>query len=188
MGPTVALAGPDSRSLRADQTVMKSATRPPCAVRRGIGWVLAILIALAPHAAASCQDSRIEIRGPWGTAGFEVEIADTPQLRRRGLQHREHLPATHGMLFLFPHPAPASFWMKDTPIPLDMIFIDSAGQVLHVHNEAIPFDETPITHNGPVHAVLEINGGLAALYGIDTDSLIRHPRLNQDIALWPCKQ
>jgi len=161
---------------------------PRCNTLMGSLRVLVTLAVVVPQGAISCGDDRVEIRGTWGLAGFQVEIADTPDLRRRGLQNRDNLPPTHGMLFLFPAPEPASFWMQDTRIPLDIIFIDPRGRVLHVHNKAIPFDETLITHDGDVQAVLEINGGLAALYGIDDDSLIRHPRLNQGIALWPCKR
>ncbi|MCY4261500.1 MAG: DUF192 domain-containing protein [Rhodobacteraceae bacterium] len=144
------------------------------------------LSVLVPLRVAACADDRVEIRGAWGTAQFHVEIADRDDTRMQGLMHRDHLPQMQGMLFLFEEIGPKSFWMKNTNIPLDMIFIDDRGQVLHVHSRAIPHDQTPIIHNGDVLAVLEINGGLSEMFGIDSDSLIRHPRLDQGIALWPC--
>lgn len=149
------------------------------------------LFAFQPRPSGStgiCTEDSLDIRGDWGLARFAVEIADTPALQARGLMGRDALPVTHGMLFLFDEPRPASFWMKDTRIPLDMIFIDVRGSVMHVHNEAVPYSLDRIKHDGDVAAVLEINGGLAESYGISPESQIRHPRLNQESSLWPCRK
>lgn len=113
---------------------------------------------------------------PWATvtvrtaAGashrFATEIADTPAARSRGLMFRRQLPADQAMLFVYPRAQHASFWMRNTLIPLDMVFIDADGRVVKVHAEAIPHDETPIPSGAPVRAVLEVAGGEAARRGI----------------------
>ncbi len=99
-------------------------------------------------------------------ASFTVEIADAPAERAQGLMGRQSMPEDHGMLFAYPAPRPVAFWMQNTPLPLDMLFIDETGRVVSLHENAIPFDETPIPSGLPVRYVLEINGGLAAKLGL----------------------
>lgn len=141
---------------------------------------------MAAH--ASCRADMVEIRGDWGSARFNVEVADSEQTRAQGLMHRENLPRSAGMLFVYDRPTRAVFWMRNTLIPLDMIFIDPQGVISHVHHEATPHDETPIDGGTGVQMVLEINGGLAAALGIAQGSEIRHPQLAQERAAWPCPQ
>ncbi|MDD7972642.1 DUF192 domain-containing protein [Roseinatronobacter alkalisoli] len=148
-------------------------------------FALALLAAGGPLQAA-CSADRVDLRGDWGQARFNVEIADTDPARAQGLMNREYLPRSAGMLFIFDGPTSPSFWMRNTLIPLDMIFIDPTGAVTHVHHNAIPHDTTPIPGGDNVLMVLEINGGLARAMGIDTGSELRHPRLAPDHALWPC--
>ncbi|MGP9791477.1 DUF192 domain-containing protein [Roseinatronobacter sp. NSM] len=157
-------------------------------LRRGLllGVVLLGLSVLGGVAQAACSDTRVEMRGDWGQAGFNVEIADTDALRAQGLMNRETLPRSAGMLFIFEAPTSPSFWMRNTLIPLDMIFVDPTGAVTHVHHNAIPHDTTPIPGGDNVLMVLEINGGLSRSMGIDIGSELRHPRLDDAIALWPC--
>jgi len=148
---------------------------------------LALLLFTVPAAAdAACRDDTVELRGPAGEARFTVELADTAGERAQGLMFREAMPASAGMLFLYERPQAASFWMKNTLIPLDMIFADPTGHVTHVHANAVPGDETPIPGGTGVLAVLEINGGLAARLGIVPGAALRHPGLDQTTAIWPC--
>ena len=158
--------------------------------RRGLTAALSATLAVAVigSASAGCSPETVSLRGEWGRAEFSVEIADTPQLRARGLQGRDVLHSTAGMLFLYESAGPASFWMKDTPIPLDMLFISTNGTVLDVHRNAVPFDMTPIRADGAIAAVLEINGGLSDQFGISRGTEIRHPAFDQDLAAWPCRQ
>jgi uncharacterized protein len=151
-----------------------------------LGVLLALL--LAGPSAATCSDGTVELRGPGGQARFTVELADSADKRARGLMFRETMPTSSGMLFLYPAPQPASFWMKNTLIPLDMIFADRTGLVTHVHDMAVPGDLTPIDGGRDVVAVLEINGGLAAKLGIAPGTQLRHPALDQTIAAWPCAE
>ena len=101
-----------------------------------------------------------------GFVTLQVEVADTPALRQRGLMFRQRLPKGHGMLLLWDRPGMAALWMKNTLIPLDMIFIDAAGRIVHIHENAKPGDLTPIAAGRPVLAVLELPAGEARRLGL----------------------
>lgn len=143
------------------------------------------LWAVPQIALAQCSDDVVHLRGDWGSARFSVEVADDSAERARGLMYVEHLPAGHGMLFIYPAPHRAGFWMKNTLIPLDMIFVDGGGTVTHVHENAIPHDATVIDGGEGVVAVLELNGGMAARIGIGVGDQLRHPAFG-DAGVWPC--
>lgn len=105
---------------------------------------------------------------------FSVELALTPEEQAKGLMHRTSLSENAGMLFYFGANAPRSFWMKNTLIPLDIMFVKLDGTIHHIHANAIPQDETPIPSNGKVGAVFEINGGLSQKLGIKPGDKIKH--------------
>lgn len=140
----------------------------------------------AGGALAECRPDRVELKNDQTQIRFDVELAITPQDRSRGLMFRESLPNRSGMLFVFDPPQRVAFWMKNTLIPLDMIFIDKTGAVSSVHKGAIPGDLTPIEGGDSVFAVLEINAGLAARYGIKAGTQVRHEIFSQGPAIWPC--
>ena len=175
--------------LRACRTIPR-VTRPPRVASRPAGRLAAALLSavllLAHPAAAACAPDAVDIRGPFGQARFNVELADTPDERAKGLMFREAMPRASGMLFLYPVPQRAQFWMKNTLIPLDMVFIDAAGRVARVHPDARPQDLTPIDGGEGVAAVLEINGGLAARLGLAAGDELRHPAFDGPAAAWPC--
>ncbi|MGP1357242.1 MAG: DUF192 domain-containing protein [Roseicyclus sp.] len=154
---------------------------------RAIASVFILLLSVA-SAAAACDPARVELRGDWGTARFGVDIADTPETRQRGLMFVEEMPRNKGMLFVFPDEAPRSFWMRNTYIPLDIIYFDATGEWVSVQADAVPFDETGLPSGGPAQFVLEINGGLAARFGMGPGTQIRHPRIDQETAAWPCAE
>ncbi|HWP22645.1 MAG TPA: DUF192 domain-containing protein [Candidatus Binatia bacterium] len=104
---------------------------------------------------------------------FQVEVADTPTKRELGLQYRRDLPVDRGMIFLFPAEAPQIFWMKNTPIALDMIFIDGNRKIVGIVERAAPFTLEPRSVEAPSQFVLEINGGLARRYGIAPGDTVR---------------
>jgi len=141
---------------------------------------------MAQAQAASCRDDTVQLRGDWGQARFRVELANTPDTRSRGLMFRESMPTGAGMLFIYDSPQRATFWMRNTLIPLDMIFTDDTGTVQHVHHEAVPGDETTIDGGMGVLTVLEINGGIARAMGIVPGSQMRHPAFDAASAAWPC--
>jgi uncharacterized membrane protein (UPF0127 family) len=148
----------------------------------------AFAVAFGSDAAAACRADRVELRGPFGSAAFTVEVADDAAERARGLMFREKLPVSSGMLFVYERPQPVSFWMENTLIPLDMIFADAGGRVTKVHENAVPRDRTPIPGEGDVLVVLEINGGLARAIGIAEGAELRHPAIPQETAAWPCAE
>jgi uncharacterized membrane protein (UPF0127 family) len=152
-------------------------------------WLIAGLAAAVwPGAAlAACAETTVELRGPGGQQRFTVEVADDDAERARGLMFREEMAMSAGMLFVYEEPRRASFWMKNTLIPLDMIFADATGTVQRVHENAIPHDETPIDGGEGVLGVLEINGGLARRLGIGPGTVMRHPAFAQGPAAWPCE-
>lgn len=127
------------------------------------------------------------MRNGEAVARFNVEIADNDAERSLGLMNREKLAKSAGMLFVFDAPKRAGFWMKNTLIPLDMIFADQTGLVTRVHENAKPLDTTLIDGGENVAVVLEINGGLAKRLGIVEGSVLRHHALDQTKAVWPCK-
>ncbi|KAE9631731.1 DUF192 domain-containing protein [Parasedimentitalea maritima] len=135
---------------------------------------------------AQCKADRVDLRGDWGQASFSIEIADDNEERARGLMFRENMPRGAGMLFVYEYPQRASFWMKNTLIPLDIIFTDESGVVTHVHSDAVPGDLTPIPGGDNVLAVLEINAGLTALYGISVGTEMRHSVFSPGGGKWPC--
>ncbi|MGJ8623586.1 MAG: DUF192 domain-containing protein [Yoonia sp.] len=144
-----------------------------------------ILGVLATPALSLCADDKVTLSGEWGQASFTVEVVDSPQSRAKGLMFVESMPTLSGMLFVYEQPQPVSFWMKNTLIPLDMIFAAPDGEVLRVHENAIPGDLTPIPGGDGVQMVLEINGGLAARLGIMAGDVMQHPRFGAD-AILPC--
>ena len=104
---------------------------------------------------------------------FEVEIADTPAKRELGLQYRRELAENRGMLFLFAEEREQTFWMKNTPIPLDMIFINQDHKIVGIVEQAVPFSLDSRSVAAPSRFVLEINGGLARGYGIQPGDRVR---------------
>lgn len=143
--------------------------------------------------ALRCDPEQAIFLTPEGrTLRFAVERADTPDSRARGLMWRESLPPGQGMLFIYESPRPAAFWMKNTLIALDMIFIDAQGVVRHVHQMARPHDLTPVpgaVADDPAPdrlMVLEIAGGEAERLGLAPGAVLAHPGLPQDSAALPC--
>ena len=153
--------------------------------RRGLTLSISLVL-WAGAAQAVCTDARADLRGDWGSARFTVEVADDAAERSQGLMNRERMAASAGMLFVYERPQPVSFWMRNTLIPLDMIFMDETGTVTRIHENAVPLDETGIPGGDDVQFVLEINGGLARRLGIGVGSELRHPAVGAEAA-WSCE-
>lgn len=149
------------------------------------GLVTAAFCVVATVAQAECSDDRLSVVGAWGKATFNVDVADDPQERAEGLMFVESMPTLTGMLFVYEAPSSVSFWMKNTLIPLDMIFAGPDGAVINVHENAIPGDLTAIPGGDNIQFVLEINGGLSSRLGIAPGDTIQHPSIGPD-ALLPC--
>lgn len=151
----------------------------------GLAVVLFWLVPLTAHA-GGCRADTVYLKGDWGQARFSIELADDADERARGLMYRETLAASAGMLFVYPRPQRVSFWMRNTLIPLDMIFLDDTGTVQRVHENAVPGDETPIHGGDEIRFVLEVNGGLARKLGVKPGSVMRHPSVQSGRAAWSC--
>jgi uncharacterized membrane protein (UPF0127 family) len=104
---------------------------------------------------------------------FTVEIARTDEQQSMGLMYRNALAPDRGMIFPFEAPRPASFWMRNTLIPLDMIFVRADGSIANIEANTVPFSEEPMRSDGPVAAVLEIPGGRAAELGIKAGDTVK---------------
>lgn len=154
--------------------------------------LLGSLVAAHATEAVTCDPDTATFLTDQGPLAITVELADDPQERAQGLMFRRSLDDQHGMLFIYDAPQPASFWMRNTLIPLDIIFMDDTGTVRHVHPNARPLDETPIPGAAvgdpdPLRLmVLEIAGGEAERLGIKTGQAMAHPRLDQDKAAISC--
>jgi uncharacterized membrane protein (UPF0127 family) len=141
----------------------------------GASLSLAAAAAGAQEADIQFKRSSLVIATATRELKFEVELATNDAERSRGLMFRKQLGPYEGMLFDFYHEMPVSFWMKNTLIPLDMVFIAGDGTAKHVHANAVPMSTDTIPSRFPVRAVLEINGGSAALLGIKPGDKVRHP-------------
>ena len=126
--------------------------------------------AVAP-ALADSQPLTIETAG--GKQQFTVELATTPDQMMVGLMFRQSLPADAGMLFVYPSERQVEFWMKNTFIPLDMLFIGADGHIRHIAERTVPLNETPISSIEEVRAVLEVNGGTVSRLGIKQGDVVR---------------
>lgn len=126
---------------------------------------------LPPHA----EPLIVETGG--GPKSFVIEVADEEEERSRGLMFRRDLPTERGMLFIFEDTARRGFWMQNTPLPLDLIFIAESGRVVAIR-EGVPFSEEVIAPIYPVRFVLELHKGTAAASGIRIGARMRHPLID----------
>ncbi len=143
------------------------------------------LLPVSAWAEAACSPARLDLRLADGRQSFAVEVADDPAERSQGLMFRTEMSAASGMLFVYDSPRRVQFWMKNTLLPLDMVFADATGTVTRVHEGAVPGDLTPIDGGPGVQFVLEINAGLAGKLGIKPGSVMRHPAIGGNAA-WGC--
>jgi uncharacterized membrane protein (UPF0127 family) len=142
--------------------------------------LLVLFLSLLFVASAAADERMLTITTAAGQShAFTVEVVDTPASRQRGLMYRTDLGDDAGMLFDFFDEQPVSFWMMNTYIPLDMLFIGNDGVIRSVHANARPHDRTGIPSGAPVRFVLEIPGGRAAALGIKAGDRMQYPRVGQ---------
>jgi len=144
-----------------------------------IASILALLtgpaLAQQPQRAPNFERSTLLIDSATGKQHrFTVELADSDERRAHGLMHRDAMPPDHGMIFDFKADQPVAMWMRNTRLPLDMLFIARDGRVVNIRERAVPFDETSIYSDGPVRSVLELNGGTVSRLGIKPGDVVRH--------------
>jgi uncharacterized membrane protein (UPF0127 family) len=125
-----------------------------------------------PPPAASQGDV---VRMPIGRETFTLEVADDVAEQRWGLMARESMPSDHGMIFVFEEESPRDFWMKDTLIPLDIVYVDTAGKVVSV-KQMKPRDETPVPSDGAAMYAIELNQGAAQRAGVKAGDVLTIPK------------
>lgn len=142
-----------------------------------------LLLAAAAIGAAPAwafESGTLAIQSRDGTVhNFTIELASTPDERAQGLMYRTELPPDAGMLFDFEEEQPVSMWMKNTILPLDMLFIAGSGEITGIAADTVPHSETTIPSPGPVRAVLELNAGTASRLGITAGDRVSHPLFDQ---------
>lgn len=134
--------------------------------------VAGILFVLQGH---SKETIPVSIETKNGNVLIQAETALTPAQQANGLMYRSKLAADSGMIFIFPRPKMVSMWMKNTHIPLDMIFFNEAGRITHIHSDAHPLDETIISSVLPAIGVVEVNAGFAKQNLIRVGQKISYP-------------
>lgn len=134
----------------------------------------AALLAVLPVAADPMQVTPLSITSDDTVHDFTVEVADDPEETSMGLMFRESMDEDKGMLFDFGNPRVPSMYMKNTLIPLDMLFIDGTGEIIMVARNTVPGSLRTISPPVPVKGVLEINGGQAAALGIEPGDTVVH--------------
>ncbi|WP_062014424.1 DUF192 domain-containing protein [Aureimonas sp. AU4] len=142
---------------------------------KAVLFIIAVLVVTAYFVFTSgSQGATATLTTATGEHAIEVEIADTDASRETGLMNRSSMPANHGMLFDFKQTRPVAMWMKNTIIPLDMLFLDERGRIVNIATNAKPYSLDVIPSSGPVRYVLELNGGAAARYGAKAGDRLRH--------------
>jgi uncharacterized membrane protein (UPF0127 family) len=119
--------------------------------------------------------SALTILTAQGPQHFTIELAETPAQMEQGLMFRRTMPPDVGMLFIYNTPTVATMWMRNTLIPLDMLFVDGQGRIVNIHQRAVPQTLDVIAAGAPVRAVIELNGGTAARLGIAPGDRVQHP-------------
>jgi uncharacterized membrane protein (UPF0127 family) len=135
----------------------------------------AVLVAAGATAQAAGPTESFLIVTSAGVVQLELEIADEPAERAQGLMFRRALAPRGGMLFDFGTTGPVTMWMKNTFIPLDMLFVDADGRIVAIARETVPESLDTISSRDPVRAVIEIAGGSAAALGIAEGDLVARP-------------
>ena len=153
--------------------------RLAAAVALGVCFALAIVpsrtMAQALPASGETALEPLEIVTASGPHKFSVEVMRDDNQRARGLMYRRSMPEDRGMLFDFKREEPVAMWMKNTYLPLDMVFIDRTGRVVNVAENTEPLSERIIPSGGPVFAVLEVNAGTARRIGLKVGDRLKHP-------------
>jgi uncharacterized membrane protein (UPF0127 family) len=142
----------------------------------GAGFALTLLL---PPGAIAAGNGTLVLKTDSGPHSFAIELATTPGERALGLMYRRALPTDAGMLFIYEQPQPLTMWMRNTIIPLDMIFIGADGKVHRIESHTEPFSTQLISSEGAVQGVLEVNAGTAAAIGLKAGDEVVYPDLDQ---------
>ncbi len=145
--------------------------------RRWLVVFALLVLAIVPAnlgTAGAAETEVVEIASKTGVHPFAVELAVNDEERAKGLMYRKELPEGKGMLFDFQIEQPVSFWMRNTYVSLDMIFIRADGRILSIAENTVPLSERPVPSGGPVRAVLEVVAGTTRKLGIKAGDRVAH--------------
>jgi uncharacterized membrane protein (UPF0127 family) len=141
--------------------------------------LLLLALLAAPLPAFAAGGGTLVLKTATGDHSFNIEVMVTDEERALGLMFRRSLPEKDGMLFLYDPPQPATMWMKNTFIPLDMVFISSEARVHRIEQNAEPFSTTLIPSDGDVVGVLELNAGEVGKIGLKRGDKVIYPGLSK---------
>jgi uncharacterized membrane protein (UPF0127 family) len=148
-------------------------------LERSIVAIAALTLLVGPSACRATAEPTVALAGSDGrSVEVIVEIARTSAELRRGLMWRDEMARDHGMLFVFANESERSFWMKNTPLPLDILYIDSSARIVSIAENTTPYSTKSIPSRGPARYVLEVNGGFCREHGIVAGSTVRLPDLS----------
>lgn len=153
--------------------------------RRGprVRWVAAAALVAAVGCDRTPSGPAVTITTATGEEALvSVEIADSPDERRTGLMYRTDLEPDEGMLFLFEEEGDRTFWMKNTPTPLDMIFIGTDGRIVGIREDTEPYSERPVGVDRPSRAVLEVPTGFVARHDIEAGDRVTYHGVDSPLA------
>lgn len=153
---------------------MRFVLAPVFAFMLAAGSLAACAASSGTAAQPTLPKSALSVETARGPVAFTVELADEPQEIQTGMMFRQGIGEREGMLFDLGRPRVPVFWMRNTLIPLDIIFIGDGGRIIHIAANATPLSEEPLSPRAQARGVLEIGGGRAAELGIETGSLVRH--------------
>lgn len=137
--------------------------------------VLAAVLSILTSPARALPRSELLVQTASSEFRFDVEIADEPAERAEGLMYRETMADNAGMLFLYPAPQKVQFWMKNTPMSLDIVFVRADGTIAHIAANTTPFSEDMIPSGEEVVAVLEVKAGMMHQLGVRVGDRLKHP-------------
>ncbi len=130
---------------------------------------------------SACENNVLKIEFNESFAKIEIEIADSHEERKKGLMFRNHLDPGTGMLFIYDYPQRVGFWMKNTKIPLDIVFADKRGVVVNISKNTEPLSTNLINGGNNIQYVLEINAGMSEQLNLFIGSRLVNPIINQNL-------
>lgn len=151
---------------------------------RAVAGALLLFLSASP-AAATCAPDRIDFQTSGGVAAFAVEVVDDEQSRARGLMFREEMADDAGMLFVYPSAREVAFWMKNTPLSLDIVFLNRRGVICSIAEATTPHSLETIPSRCAAQTVLEVKAGIAAAAGLKRGAPARHPAIEAPV--WACE-
>ena len=153
--------------------------------KRRNGAALGLIASLVAGQGIACPEDQIDIRTPAGVSTYSIEIADDAAERAQGLMFRESMARDHGMYFVYPTGREVAFWMKNTPLPLDIIYINERGIICSIAADTTPYSEKALPSGCAAQTVLELNAGEAKAAGIRVGAPVRHPAVVRPA--WKCE-